>query len=183
MDHKLKVNNHSLIQQLGLINCKVNHLFCDSISPEGWSICSWIWWAPISLSLYSFLSRFLENLPFKTINDVKNIDWGTLNLLANGADEAGRMVGPPQDRHHLTLHKFPAIVAERAVKPLEVQGAHVFAVPHKEATLSHVAATNCTHAKTCSNRDQLNNEPSSFLNNRAVKVSWLVCSDEECHCY
>lgn len=86
---------------------------------------------------------------FKTINDVKNItiDWGTLNLLANGAGEAGRMVGLTQDRHHLTFHKFPAIVAERAVKPLEVQGAQIFTVPHKEAALSHVAATNCTHAK------------------------------------
>lgn len=56
------------------------------------------------------------------------------------------MVGLPQDRHHLTLHKFTAIVAECAVKPLEVQGAQIFTVPQKEAALSHVAAANCTQA-------------------------------------
>lgn len=80
------------------------------------------------------------------------------------------MVGLPQDRHHLTLHKIPAVVADRAVKPLEVQGAQILPVPHEEAALSHVAATNCTHAKTCSNRDQLNNKGSSFLNHCTVKV-------------
>lgn len=54
------------------------------------------------------------------------------------------MVGLPQDRHHLPLHKFPAVVAERAVKPLEVQRAEAVAVLHEEATLSQVTAAHCT---------------------------------------
>lgn len=66
------------------------------------------------------------------------------------------MVGLPQDRHHLTLHKFPAVVAQRAVKPLEVQGAQVVPVPHEEAALGHVAATNCTHRETGCVRNNLN---------------------------
>lgn len=57
------------------------------------------------------------------------------------------MVGLPQDRHHLALHKLPAVVAGRAVKPLEVQGAQIVTVPHEEAAPSHVTATNCTHTE------------------------------------
>lgn len=71
----------------------------------------------------------------------------TFNLLANGAHKAGRVVGLPQDCHHLTLHKFPAVVAGCAMKPLEVQGTQIVTVPHEEPALSHVAATNCTHAE------------------------------------
>lgn len=57
------------------------------------------------------------------------------------------MVGLPQDRHHLALHKLPAVIAGRAMSPLEVQGAQIVPVPQKEAALSHVAATNCTQAE------------------------------------
>lgn len=57
------------------------------------------------------------------------------------------MVGLPQDRHHLALHKFPTVVAGRAVKSLEVQRAQIVAVSYEEAALSHVAPTNCTHAE------------------------------------
>lgn len=64
-----------------------------------------------------------------------------MHLLANGAHKAGRVVGLAQDRHHLTLHKLPAVVAERAVEPLEVQRAEAVAVLREEATLSQVAAT------------------------------------------
>lgn len=67
------------------------------------------------------------------------------NLLANGAHKAGWMVGLSQDGHHLSLHKFPTVVAECAVKPLEVQRAEVVTIPHKEATLCQVTATDCTH--------------------------------------
>lgn len=55
------------------------------------------------------------------------------------------MVGLSQNGHHLSLHKFPTAVAERAVKPPEVQRAEVVTIPHEEATLSQVTATNCTH--------------------------------------
>lgn len=64
-------------------------------------------------------------------------------LLANGAHKAGGMVGLAQDRHHLALHKLPAVVAERAVEPLEVQRAEAVAVLCEEATPSQVAATHC----------------------------------------
>lgn len=85
----------------------------------------------------------------------------TLNLLANGAHEAGRVVGLPQDCHHLTLHKFPAFVAGRAMKPLEVQGTQIVTVPHEEPALSHVAPTNCTHAEKKQVVTELNNKHSS----------------------
>lgn len=62
-------------------------------------------------------------------------------LLANGAHKAGRVVRLAQDRHHLALHKLPAVVAERAVEPLEVQRAEAVAVLREEAALSQVAAT------------------------------------------
>lgn len=57
---------------------------------------------------------------------------------ANGADKASWVVGLPQDRNHLSLHKLPAVVAERAVKSLEVQRAEVVPVSHEEATLTQV---------------------------------------------
>lgn len=103
----------------------------------------------------TFLCVYSGILHFNTLVGVEKQDLtgGTLNLLANVAHKAGGMVGLPQDRHHLALHKFPAVVAGRAMKPLEVQGAQIVTVPHKEAALSHVAAANCTHADT--HRNQL----------------------------
>lgn len=56
-----------------------------------------------------------------------------LQLLANGAHKAGRVVGFPQDRDDFSLHKFPTVVAECAMKPLEVQRTEVVTVPHEEA--------------------------------------------------
>lgn len=67
------------------------------------------------------------------------------NLLANGAHKAGRMVGLPQDCDHLSLHKFPTVDAERAMKPLEVHRAKKVTILHEEATLTQVTATDCTH--------------------------------------
>lgn len=64
-----------------------------------------------------------------------------MHLLANGAHKAGRVVGLAQDRHHLTLYKLPAVAAERAMEPLEVQWAEAVTVLREEATLSQVAAT------------------------------------------
>lgn len=97
----------------------------------------------------TFLCTYSGILHFNILIGVKKHDLsgGTLYLLAIVAHKAGGMVGLPQDRHHLALHKFPAVVAGRAMKPLEVQGAQIVTVPHKEAALSHVAATNCTHAE------------------------------------
>lgn len=65
-------------------------------------------------------------------------------LLAKGAHKAGWVVSLPQNCDHLSLHKFPTVVAERAVKPLEVQRAEVVTVLHEEATMSQVTATHCT---------------------------------------
>lgn len=72
----------------------------------------------------------------------------TFNALANGAHEASGMVGLPQDRHHVALHKLPTAVAERAVKPLEVQRTKVVAALHEEAGLGHVTATYCNYTHT-----------------------------------
>lgn len=115
---------------------------------------------PVS-SHVTFLCMYTGFLPFSTLIGVikHDLTLGTLNLLANVAREAGRVVGLPQDCHHLALHKFPAAVAGRAMEPLEVQGAEVVTVPQKEAALSHVAATNCTTQRdTGSKRNQLNNK-------------------------
>lgn len=68
-------------------------------------------------------------------------------LLANGAHKAGWVIGLPQDCDHLSLHKFPTVFAERAVKPLEVQRAEVVAILHEEATLSQVTATHCARTQ------------------------------------
>lgn len=68
-----------------------------------------------------------------------------VHLLADGAHEAGGMVGLAQDCHHLPLHELAAVVAERAMEPLEVQRAEAVAAPHEEAALSQVAAAHCTH--------------------------------------
>lgn len=51
------------------------------------------------------------------------------------------MVGLPQDCDHLSLHKFPTVDAERAMKPLEVHRAKKVTILHKEATLTQVTAT------------------------------------------
>lgn len=59
-----------------------------------------------------------------------------LRLLANGANKAGWVVGLPQHRNHLSLHKFSTAVASCAMTSLEVQWAEVVPIPHEEATLS-----------------------------------------------
>lgn len=64
-------------------------------------------------------------------------------LLADGAHEAGRVVGFPQDGHQVPLHEPPAVTAQRPVKSLEVQGTEVVAVLHEEARLRQVTATHC----------------------------------------
>lgn len=66
-----------------------------------------------------------------------------MRLLADGAHKARGMVGLAQDCDHLALYKLAAVVAERAVEPLEVQRAQAVAAPQEEATLSQVAAAHC----------------------------------------
>lgn len=62
-------------------------------------------------------------------------------LPANGADKAGGVVGLPQDGDHLSLNKLPAVVADRPVKPLEVQWTQIVPVLHEEATVTQITAT------------------------------------------
>lgn len=70
-----------------------------------------------------------------------------LQLLANSAHKTGRVVSLPQDCDHFSLHKFPTVVAERAMKSLEVHWTEVVTVPHEKAWLTQVTATHCK--KTC----------------------------------
>lgn len=72
-----------------------------------------------------------------------------MHLLADGAHKASGMVGLAQDCHHLPLDELAAVVAQRAVEPLEVHRAEAVAAPHEEAALSQVAATHCgrTHVQ------------------------------------
>lgn len=70
--------------------------------------------------------------------------WRDVKLLANGAHEAARMVALPQNCHHFSFHKLPAVVAGRAVEPLEVKWTEAVPVLHEEASPSQVTATHCT---------------------------------------
>lgn len=62
-------------------------------------------------------------------------------LLADGADEAGRVVGFPQCSDHLTLHKLAACVTASAVDLLIVQRAQIISIFHEEPALCQVATT------------------------------------------
>lgn len=64
-------------------------------------------------------------------------------LLAQGANEAGGVVGLAQCSDHLTLHKVPAAIATGPVHALVVQGAEIIPVLHEEAALGQIAATHC----------------------------------------
>lgn len=61
--------------------------------------------------------------------------------LADGADEAGRVVGFPQCSHYLALHKLAARVTASAVDLLVVQCAQIISIFHEESTLCQVATT------------------------------------------
>lgn len=61
-------------------------------------------------------------------------------LLADGADEAGRVVGLSQSCDHFPLHEIPAAVAAGAVHALVVQCAQIFPILHEEAPLGEVTA-------------------------------------------
>lgn len=74
------------------------------------------------------------------------------NLLANGADEAGGVVGLAQGGDHFPLHKVPAAIAAGAVHALVVQRAQILSILHEEAPLGKVAAAHYagrTHTHTC----------------------------------
>lgn len=60
-------------------------------------------------------------------------------LLADGADEAGRVVGFPQCSDHLALHELAACVTASAVDLLIVQRAQIVSIFHEESTLCQVA--------------------------------------------
>lgn len=65
-------------------------------------------------------------------------------LLADGADEAGGVVGLAQGSDHFPLHKVPAAVAAGAVHALVVQRAQILPILHEEAPLGEVTATRYT---------------------------------------
>lgn len=69
--------------------------------------------------------------------------WPKWLLLANGADEAGRVVGLAQGGDHFSLHKVPAAIATSAVHALVVQRAQILTILHEESPLGEVAAANC----------------------------------------
>lgn len=70
-------------------------------------------------------------------------------LLADGADEAGGVVGLAQGGDHLPLHKVPAAIAAGAVHALVVQRAQILSILHEEAPLGQVTAA---HWKTHTHR-------------------------------
>lgn len=69
--------------------------------------------------------------------------WLKRLLLANGADEAGGVVGLAQGGDHFSLHKVPAAIATSAVHALVIQRAQILTILHEESPLGEVAATNC----------------------------------------
>lgn len=71
-----------------------------------------------------------------------------VHSLADGANEAGGVVGLPEGRHHLPFNKVSTSMAASSMQPLVVQRAQIFAIFHKETTLRQVAATNWTHTHT-----------------------------------
>jgi len=71
-------------------------------------------------------------------------------LLADGADEAGRMVSLAQGSDHFSLNKIPTAIAAGAVHALVVQCAQILSILHEEAPLCEVAAAHCTGHTFCS---------------------------------
>lgn len=72
-------------------------------------------------------------------------------LLADGADEAGGVVGLAQGSDHFPLHKVPTAIAAGAVHALVVQRAQIVSILHEEAPLGEVTAAHCirdTHTHT-----------------------------------
>lgn len=69
---------------------------------------------------------------------------GRERSFADGADEAGRVVGLAQGSDHFSLNKIPAAIAAGAVHSLVVQRAQIFSILHEEAPLGEVTATHFT---------------------------------------
>lgn len=69
--------------------------------------------------------------------------WGQHVLLADGAEEACRVVGLAQGGDHLSLHKVPAAIAAGAVHALVVQRAEILSILQEEAPLGEVTAAHC----------------------------------------
>ena len=69
---------------------------------------------------------------------------GLCVLLADGADEAGRVVGLSQSGDHFPLHKVPTAIAAGAVHALVVQRAQILSILHEEAPLGEVTAAHYT---------------------------------------
>lgn len=65
-------------------------------------------------------------------------------LLADGADEAGRVVGLSQGSDHFPLHKVPTAIAASTVHALVVQRAQIFSILHEEPPLGEVTAAHYT---------------------------------------
>lgn len=66
---------------------------------------------------FTYHTILLKNVLFCLQTGVHNKN---SQLLANSAHKAGWVVILPQDCDHLSLHKFPTAVAERAMEPLEI---------------------------------------------------------------
>lgn len=64
-------------------------------------------------------------------------------LLADGADEAGGVVGLAQCGNHFSLNKVPTAIAAGTVHALVVQRAQILSIFHEEAPLGKVTATHC----------------------------------------
>lgn len=72
----------------------------------------------------------------------------SVNSLADGADEAGGVVGLPEGRHHLSFNKVPTAMAACSMQPLVVQCAQILAILHEETTLCQVTTTHWAHTQT-----------------------------------
>lgn len=66
---------------------------------------------------------------------------GRKRSFADGADEAGRVVGLAQSSNHFSLNKVPTAIAAGTVHALVVQRAQIVSIFHEEAPLGKVTAT------------------------------------------
>lgn len=65
---------------------------------------------------------------------------GVCAVLADGADEAGGVVGFAQGGDHFSFHKVPTTIAACAMHALVVQRAQILSILHEEAPLGEVTA-------------------------------------------
>lgn len=76
-------------------------------------------------------------------------------LLADGADEAGRVVCLSKGSDHFPLHKVPTAIAAGAMHALVVQRAQILSILHEEAPLGEVTAAHYTGDTHCHSASQV----------------------------